>query len=72
MRREVLLPPGSARRLVGAAVNLAGAAVGAWASWGFGLRIGGVLMAVVAALNGALICALLVNALFSRLWRPDD
>jgi hypothetical protein len=29
-------------------------------------------MAVVAALNGALICALLVNALFSRLWRPDD
>lgn len=61
-----------ARSLIGWALNLVGAAVGAWASWDFGLRIGGVLMAVVASINGALICALLANALFVRLWRRGD
>lgn len=56
------------RLALGWGLNLVAALAGAWFSWDFGLAIGGVLMAVVAALNGALICALLANALFQRVW----
>jgi hypothetical protein len=60
---------GEALRLsIGWVLNLAAALAGAWWSWDFGLRIGGVLMAAVAAINGALIFALLANAAFVRLW----
>jgi uncharacterized membrane protein YeaQ/YmgE (transglycosylase-associated protein family) len=68
MRREVLLPPGSARRLAEVALGLAGAVLGAWGSWGFGLQIGGVPMALVASLNGALMGVLLADAVLQRLW----
>jgi len=61
-------PIGLVRALEWAAVGVAGLA-GAWASYDFGMQLGGPLMGVVAALNGAAICSLLVGALFDRL-RP--
>jgi hypothetical protein len=59
----------SLRQATGWTLNLAAAAAGAWSSWGFGQAIGGWPMAALASLNGALICALLANAAFVRLWR---
>jgi hypothetical protein len=48
---------------------LAGAAglAGAWYSFDFGAQLGGVLMGVVAAGNGAVISALLASAALDRL-----
>lgn len=56
-------------RLVGAI----GGAVGAWAGYGFGAEVSGVLLGVVAGANcavfGALIAGSLVDALLKRLIR---
>jgi hypothetical protein len=57
------------RLALGWTLNVAAAAAGAWFSWGFGQSIGGWPMAALASLNGALICALLANTAFQRLWR---
>jgi hypothetical protein len=57
------------RHATGWTLNLAAAAAGAWFSWDFGLAIGGWPMAALTSVNGALICTLLANAAFLRLWR---
>lgn len=58
-------------RTLAASLLQAGAALAAtWLGWDFGLRIGGAPMALVAALNCAVMAALLVDAVFDRLW-PD-
>lgn len=44
---------------------VAGAA-GAWFSYGFGAQIGGVLIGVILALNGAAISALLTSSILAR------
>lgn len=41
----------------------------AWVSYGFGVQLGGVLMGVVAAVNGAAMGALLASAALDRLQR---
>jgi hypothetical protein len=43
--------------------------VGAWSSYGFGASVGGVLMGIVAAANGAAICVLMTSAVLDRLAR---
>jgi len=52
---------------------IAGAAglVGGWTSYDFGVLLGGPLMGVVAAINGAAMASLLASALLDRLsrWR---
>jgi ammonia channel protein AmtB len=53
--------PGTAQALAWALTTLA-AAAGAYLSFGFGMRIGGALMGVVAALNGALMGLLMAAA----------
>jgi hypothetical protein len=61
-------PIGLVRATEWAVAGAAGLA-GAWASYDFGVQLGGPLMGVVAALNGAAMCSLLVGALSDRL-RP--
>jgi hypothetical protein len=56
------------RVALGWSLNLAAAGAGAWFSWDFGQAIGGWPIAALASINGALICALLANAAFQRLW----
>jgi hypothetical protein len=56
------------RLALGWTLNLAAAGAGASISWDFGQAIGGWPMAALASINGALFCALLVNAAFQRLW----
>jgi len=59
---------GPARALAWTLATAAGGAA-AWISYGFGVQLGGVLMGVVAAVNGAAIGALLASALLDRLQR---
>jgi hypothetical protein len=58
-------PVRAAGWLVAGAAGLAGA----WISYDFGLLLGGPLMGVVAAINGAAMGALLTSALLDRLGR---
>jgi hypothetical protein len=55
--------------LLGDLVGLAAAAAGAWVSFGFGMQIGGPLIGTLAALNGALMGALLWSAVRDGLRR---
>jgi hypothetical protein len=57
---------GPARVLEWIASGAAGLA-GAWFSYDFGVQLGGVLMGVVVAGNGAAMCALMTSALLDRL-----
>ncbi len=54
-----------------AALYLAAAVLGAWLGWGFGTSAGkgSALWGVVAGVNGALFCTMLVDAVVSRLLR---
>ena len=49
--------------------SIAAGAAAAWASYGFGVQLGGAWMGVVAAVNGAAMGALLASALVDRLQR---
>jgi hypothetical protein len=53
-------------RLATWAVTSAAAVAGAWFSYGFGAQLGGVLFGFIAALNGAVICSLLVSSILDR------
>jgi hypothetical protein len=59
---------GPARVLAWTLATAAGGAA-AWVSYGFGVQLGGVLMGVVAAVNGAAMGALLASAVLDRLQR---
>ena len=52
-----------------ALVYLAGAALGAVFSFGFGLQIGGPLMGVVTAVTGAMFCTILISGAIDQLLR---
>lgn len=58
----------SPRTLAGSLMQAGAALAATWLGWDFGLRIGGVPMGLVAALNCAVMAALLVDAVFDRLW----
>jgi hypothetical protein len=51
------------------AVTAAAAVAGAWFSYGFGAQLGGVLFGFIAALNGAVICSLLISSVLARFTR---
>ncbi len=57
-----------ARAITWAIAGAAGAA-GGWFSFGFGTQLGGLLMGVIAAINGAAISALLASAALEFLGR---
>lgn len=57
----------SARALGGGLAQGAVALAAAWWGWGFGQRIGGAPMGVLAALNCAVMAALLLDAAIDRL-----
>jgi hypothetical protein len=61
-----------APRWLVAAVSLLAALAGVVYSYDFGAQIGGPLVGVVLALNGALFCSILAGALVERLarWWP--
>jgi hypothetical protein len=61
-------PIGPARVAAWAITCVAGVA-GAWFCYDFGAQLGGVLMGVVAAANGAAISSLLASAALDRLGR---
>jgi hypothetical protein len=50
-------------RQIGVAINLAATLVVVWYSFLFGLQLGGPFMGVVAAVNGAAMCSLLISGL---------
>ena len=50
-------------RQLGVAVNLAATLVVVWYSFSFGQHLGGPFMGVVAAVNGAAMCSLLISGL---------
>jgi hypothetical protein len=54
---------------IGAALTLAGTAAGAWFGFEFGLRAGGALVGVIAALNCAVMSGLLADGLIERVRR---
>ena len=58
------------RQYVVWAVQAAAALFGAVWGWGFGVKVGGVLMGLVAALNCAAFSALLLGAAVQWLLRP--
>lgn len=68
MRHAPLPPLG---RLLAWTLTTLAAAAGAWLSFDFGVRIGGALMGLVAAFNGALICLLLAGTAWDQVarWR---
>lgn len=51
------------------ALNVALTAAAAWYSFAFGYRLGGVFVGTLAAVNGAVMCSLLVSALVDRVQR---
>jgi hypothetical protein len=67
MRRKRVLGPGGAARAVEWVIGGAAALAGAWFSYDFGVLLGGPLMGVVVAINGAAMCSLLASALLDRL-----
>lgn len=56
-----------ALRQVGVAVNLAATLTVAWHSYLFGQQLGGPFIGVVAAVNAAAMCSLLISGLVDRL-----
>ncbi len=50
-------------RRIGVAINLAATLVVVWYSFLFGQQLGGPFMGVVAAVNGAAMCSLLISGL---------
>jgi hypothetical protein len=54
-------------RQLGVAINLAATLVVAWHSFLFGQQLGGPFMGVVAAVNAAAMCSLLISGLVDRL-----
>ena len=52
-----------------ALVYLAGAALGAVYSFGFGVQIGGPLMGAVTAVTGAMFCTILISGAIDQLLR---
>jgi hypothetical protein len=50
-------------RQLGVAINLAATLVVAWYSFLFGQQLGGPFIGVVAAVNGAAMCSLLISGL---------
>jgi hypothetical protein len=50
-------------RQFGVAINLAATLVVVWYSFSFGAQLGGPFMGVVAAVNGAAMCSLLISGL---------
>jgi hypothetical protein len=50
-------------RQLGVAINLAATLVVAWYSFSFGQQLGGPFIGVVAAVNGAAMCSLLISGL---------
>ena len=54
-------------RKLGAGLNIAATLFVAWSSYGFGQQMGGPFMGVVAAVNGAAMCSLLISGLVDRL-----
>ena len=62
--------PQFARQYVTWTVQGVSALLGAVWGWGFGMEVGGVLMGLVAALNTAVFCALLLGAAVQWLLKP--
>lgn len=62
-------PHDRARTTITRAATLAAALVGLWFGFDFGQRIGGTVIGVVLAANGALFCSILVAAAVERLLR---
>ncbi len=56
-----------AARRMALAVNIALTLAAAWSCFVFGTRAGGPLMGTVAALNGAVMCSVLLGAIAERL-----
>lgn len=56
------------RELASWVAHGAAMAAGAWYSFDFGVQIGGPGIGALAALNGAVISALMVGAAIDRLW----
>lgn len=79
MSTDTFLTPRHPSRSVGARLrdmvswlsHGAAMAAGAWYSFGFGVQIGGPGIGALAALNGAVISALMVGAALDRLWPAD-
>ena len=59
------------RELASWVAHGAAMAAGAWYSFDFGVQIGGPGIGALAALNGAVISALMVGAAIDRLWPAD-
>jgi hypothetical protein len=49
--------------------TLAAGVVGLWYGWAFGVRLSGTLLGVVLAVNGALLCSMVADALLERVAR---
>jgi hypothetical protein len=59
-------------RQLGVATNLAATLVVAWYSFLFGQQLGGPFMGVVAAVNAAAMCSLLISGLVDWLTSATD
>jgi hypothetical protein len=57
-------------RQLGVAINLVATLVVAWHSFLFGQQLGGPFIGVVAAVNGAAMCSLLISGLVDWLASP--
>lgn len=66
MPRSVLPVSLDPARVASWAVMGAAAMAGAWFSYDFGAQLGGVLLGVVAAFNGAVLCAMLASSILAR------
>jgi hypothetical protein len=64
-----VVPPLPALQWLGVALNVGLTAAAAWYSFDFGVRVGGVVVGVLAAVNGAVMCSLLVSGLMERIAR---
>lgn len=70
MRPDEQRPAGfSLPRVLSALLTVLAALAGLVTSYDFGVQIGGPLVGVVLALNGALFCSIVVGALAERLCR---
>jgi hypothetical protein len=54
---------------LGVALNVGLTVAASWYSFDFGVRVGGVFVGVLAAVNGAVMCSLLVSGLMERIAR---
>lgn len=72
MRMSDLRPSMNPARAASWAISGCAALAGGWFSYGFGSQIGGVLLGVVAALNGAVLCSMLASSILARVMRRTD